>query len=90
MPHTKQVKQAEGQPSPGSRPGSPQGKRPLNSVPVRYFLLIFFVAILLLGLVLSPFWQLLILAFLLAGIFRPLYSWLSRWISSWTASMLTC
>ncbi len=87
MQHTKQAK---GHPSPGPLPGSPQGERSLNSVQVKYFLLIFFTAILLLGLVLSPFWQLLILAFLLAGIFRPLYSWLSRWISSWTASLLTC
>lgn len=43
-----------------------------------------------LGMVLRPFWQLLILAFLLAGIFRPVYNWLSRWVSSWMASCLTC
>ncbi len=62
----------------------------LNPLQTRYFLLVFLIAIFLLGLVLWPFWQLLILAFLLAGIFRPIYSWLTRWMSSWTASLLTC
>ena len=46
----------------------------------KYFAAAFVISILLLGLVLSPFWQLLILAFLLAGIFRPVYSWLRRWV----------
>ncbi|MCI5147486.1 MAG: AI-2E family transporter [Candidatus Electrothrix sp. AR3] len=31
-----------------------------------------------------------ILAFLLAGIFRPIYNWLGRWVSPWMASCLTC
>lgn len=66
-----------------------QGKR-LSPTQTRYFLLVFIISILLLGLILSPFWQLLILAFLLAGIFKPLYNWLSRWMSMWTASFLTC
>ncbi len=43
-----------------------------------------------LGRVVWPFWQFLVLAFLLAGIFRPIYIWLSRWVSSWMASSLTC
>lgn len=47
-------------------------------------------SMLLLGWVLWPFWQLLIFAFLLAGIFRPLYTWLCRWMSSWLAALLTC
>ena len=54
------------------------------------FTVAFLLSILLLGLVLSPFWQLLILAFLLSGIFRPVYSWLRRWVSPWMASSLTC
>ena len=45
---------------------------------------------LLLGWVLWPFWQLLVLAFLLAGIFRPIYNWLGKWVSPWLASILTC
>ncbi|HHO49015.1 MAG TPA: AI-2E family transporter [Desulfobacteraceae bacterium] len=56
----------------------------------RFFFVIYILSMLLLGWVLWPFWQLLIFAFLLAGIFRPLYSWLCRWMSSWMASLLTC
>ncbi len=65
-------------------------KRPLSPVQANYFLVVFLLAILLLGWVLWPFWQLLVLAFLLAGIFRPIYTWLCRWISGWLASCLTC
>ncbi|MCI5158709.1 MAG: AI-2E family transporter [Candidatus Electrothrix sp. AUS1_2] len=56
----------------------------------RYFTVVFLISVLLLGLLLSPFWQLLILAFLLAGIFRPIYNWLNKWVSPWMASSLTC
>ncbi|BCO10413.1 AI-2E family transporter [Desulfolithobacter dissulfuricans] len=59
-------------------------------VQTRYFFFIFLAALCLLGLVLSPFWQLLVLAFLLSGIFRPIYLWLTRWVSPWMASLLTC
>ncbi|MCI5124352.1 MAG: hypothetical protein D3925_07720, partial [Candidatus Electrothrix sp. AR5] len=61
-----------------------------NTVQSRYFTTVFLISVLLLGLVLSPFWQLLILAFLLAGIFRPVYNWLNKWVSPWMASTLTC
>ena len=71
-----------------------QHQRPLYSpedaVQSRYFTVVFLISILLLGLVLQPFWQLLILAFLLAGIFRPIYNWLNKWVSPWMASTLTC
>lgn len=63
---------------------------PLNSVQPKSFTAFFLLSILLLGLILSPFWQLLILAFLLSGIFRPVYTWLHRWVSAWMASALTC
>jgi predicted PurR-regulated permease PerM len=63
---------------------------PLNSVQPKSFTAFFLLSILLLGLILSPFWQLLILAFLLSGIFRPVYTWLRRWVSAWMASALTC
>ncbi|HBI14945.1 MAG TPA: AI-2E family transporter [Desulfobulbaceae bacterium] len=56
----------------------------------RFFSVIFIMSILLLGWVMWPFWQLLIFAFLLAGIFRPMYAWLIRWMSPWLASLLTC
>lgn len=63
---------------------------PLTSSQTRYFLVVFFLSMLALGFVLWPFWQLLILAFLLAGIFRPVYLFLGRWVSPWMASCLTC
>ncbi len=65
-------------------------EKKLSPTQTRYFLLVFTISILLLGLILWPFWQLLILAFLLAGIFRPIYNWLYKWMSIWTASFLTC
>jgi predicted PurR-regulated permease PerM len=68
----------------------PSGRGPLNPTQARFFFVIFILSILVLGGVLWPFWQLLILAFLLAGIFRPVYSWLLRWMSPWLASMLAC
>jgi len=68
----------------------PLGRGPLNPAQARFFFFIFILSILLLGWVLWPFWQLLILAFLLAGIFRPIYSKLLQWMSSWLASFLTC
>ena len=61
-----------------------------RTVQARFFFVIFILSILLLGLVLWPFWQFLVLAFLLAGIFRPIYMWLTRWMSPWLASVLTC
>lgn len=72
------------QPVPEEHPHTP------TSGQSRYFTTVFLISILLLGLVLWPFWQLLILAFLAAGIFRPVYHWLARWISPWMASGLTC
>ena len=68
----------------------PSGKPPINPIQARYFTAVFLISILMLGWVLSPFGQLLILAFLLAGIFRPIYNWLNQWVSSWMASCLTC
>ncbi len=62
----------------------------LNPTQARFFSFLFLVSALMLGWVLWPFWQLLILAFLLAGIFRPIYKKLKCWVSSWTASLLTC
>ncbi|MFZ5799392.1 MAG: AI-2E family transporter [Desulfobulbaceae bacterium] len=78
----------------GSAHGLPPDLLPrsesLNPVQARFFTVIFILSILLLGRVLWPFWQLLIFAFLLAGIFRPIYAWLRHWLSPWLASLLTC
>ena len=65
-------------------------RRHLNPVQARYFSVVFLISILLLGWVLWPFWQPLVLAFLLAGIFRPIYNWLGGWVPPWMASILTC
>jgi predicted PurR-regulated permease PerM len=62
----------------------------IKPIQARYFSVVFLISILLLGWVLWPFWQLLVLAFLLAGIFRPIYNWLGKWVSPWMASILTC
>jgi len=64
--------------------------RMLATLSAKYFLLVFLVVTLLLGCLLWPFWQLLVLAFLLAGIFRPVHIWLCKWVSPWMASGLTC
>ncbi len=67
-----------------------QHKTDLDPVQAKYFTAVFLISIMLLGWVLWPFWQLLVLAFLLAGIFRPIYKWLINWMSPWLASLLTC
>lgn len=67
-----------------------QEKGTSKKTQARFFFVIFILSILLLGTVLWPFWQLLVLAFLLAGIFRPIYTWLGRWMSPWLSSCLTC
>lgn len=64
--------------------------RPEHTTHARFLALVFTFSALMLGWVLWPFWQFLILAFLLAGIFRPVYNWLSRWIYPWVASLVTC
>ncbi|PIE66502.1 MAG: AI-2E family transporter [Desulfobacterales bacterium] len=62
----------------------------LTPVQAKFFTFVFLLSTLMLGWILWPFGQFLILAFLLAGIFRPIYNWLNRWISEWMASCLTC
>ena len=57
----------------------------------RYFLLIFCISAIFLGRILWPFWSILILSFLLASLFRPIYSFLgNRRLSAPFASILTC
>jgi predicted PurR-regulated permease PerM len=69
--------------------GSP-AIRQLSAKQTRFFSIFFLLSSFLLGLVLWPFWQWLLLAFLLAGIFRPVYKKLNTWVSPWMASLLTC
>lgn len=62
-----------------------------DSLESRYFLLIFVVSILFLGRILWPFWSILVLSFLLASLFRPLYLFLHKHkVSHHLASILTC
>ncbi|MEN8135156.1 MAG: AI-2E family transporter [Thermodesulfobacteriota bacterium] len=55
-----------------------------------YFLLLFVLAIIMAGRLLWPFLSILVLSFLLAGIFQPVYSYLRRWFSETFSSLLTC
>ena len=64
--------------------------RALTTKQLRFFSVLFLIAALMLGWVLWPFWPLLILAFLLAGVFNPIYRRLSTWLSPWLAASLTC
>ncbi|MDH4318460.1 MAG: AI-2E family transporter [Desulfobulbaceae bacterium] len=85
-----QATETENNIGPKNTPTNPGTDTELNNFRARYFLFVFFLVTILLGLVLWPFWQLLVLAFLLAGIFRPVYSHLLRRIPPWFSSLLTC
>ncbi len=55
-----------------------------------YIVVLFLVTLLLLGRLLWPFLSILVLAFLLAGIFQPVYTFFRRWLSPNVASLVTC
>ncbi len=55
-----------------------------------YFLVVFGISIFLFGKLLWPFWSILVLAFLLTNLFRPLYCLLNKRVSETGASLLTC
>ena len=57
---------------------------------IRYFLVIFLVSILLVGRLLWPFLSILVLSYLLAGIFKPVYGFFRRYLSESGASLVTC
>ena len=57
---------------------------------LRFFYFLFLGSALMLGWVLWPFWQILILAFLLSGVFRPVYKKLNLLVSPWLASLISC
>ncbi len=62
----------------------------LSPFTIAYFLLLFTVAILLLGRLLWPFSAILIISFLLVNLFRPIYNFINRYTSRHFASFLTC
>ncbi len=57
---------------------------------LQYFLLLFVLTIILAGRLLWPFLSILVLSFLLAGIFQPVYTYLTRRLSEPFSSLLTC
>ncbi len=65
-----------------------------HSLESRYFLLIFCISALFLGRILWPFWAIMVLSFLLASLFRPIYVFLcttgNRRLPVSLASILTC
>jgi predicted PurR-regulated permease PerM len=67
-------------------------KKSFSPLVFRYFLLLFLVSFLLLGQLLWPFFAILILSFLLAGLFQPVYGFLNNRMkfSPQFSSLVTC
>jgi predicted PurR-regulated permease PerM len=65
-------------------------KQHSNSLVLHYFLVFFLIAILLLGRLLWPFVSIIILSYLLATIFEPIYKLLNRRFSDSFSSLVTC
>lgn len=61
-----------------------------NPLVFRYFLVLFLLASLLVARLFWPFLSILILSFLLTGIFQPVFAFLNRQVSKNLASLLTC
>jgi len=57
---------------------------------IRYFLFLFLVSVLLMGRLLWPFLSMLVLSYLLTGIFKPIHTFLCRFLSQGVASLFTC
>lgn len=57
---------------------------------IKYFLIVFAIALFFFGKILWPFWSILILSFLLTNLFRPFYLLLNKKLSDKMASALTC
>jgi predicted PurR-regulated permease PerM len=67
-------------------------EKPFSPLVFRYFLLLFLVSFLLLGRLLWPFFAILILSFLLAGLFQPVYGFFHNKLkfSTQFSSLITC
>lgn len=57
---------------------------------LKYFLLLFLVSILLMGRLLWPFLSIIVLSFLLASLFQPVYSFINKKFSPSVSSFFTC
>lgn len=64
--------------------------QPPTPLSIKYFLLVFIIAIFFFGRILWPFWSVLVLSFLLTNLFRPIYIYTSKKLPKWVASALTC
>ncbi|MFH1673025.1 MAG: AI-2E family transporter [Pseudomonadota bacterium] len=67
-----------------------EGEKKQGQMIFKYFLILFLVSGLLLGKLLWPFMSILILAFVLTGIFYPLYTFFLKKIRPHWASLVTC
>jgi predicted PurR-regulated permease PerM len=65
-------------------------QHPHSSLVFKYFLLLFAISTLLLVRLFWPFLPILVLSYLLAGIFKPAYNFLHQRLSATGASLLTC
>ncbi|MEE4165267.1 MAG: AI-2E family transporter [Desulfocapsaceae bacterium] len=61
-----------------------------NPMRVRYFLIVFFISLFFLGKILYPFWSILVLSFILASLFRPIYLFFNKKIPNGISSVLAC
>ncbi len=68
----------------------PSPREAVSPMVLAYFLFIFVVVTFSLGYLFLPFWSILILSFLLAGIFRPVYNYICRFFSPSFSSLMTC
>lgn len=73
-----------------SQPELQTNHMPPSPVGLKYFLLVFLISIFFFGRILWPFWSILVLAFLLTNLFRPIYIFISRKLPDQLASVLTC
>ncbi|MFH0783202.1 MAG: AI-2E family transporter [Pseudomonadota bacterium] len=67
----------------------PDGQPP-SPLSLRYFLLVFAISIFFFGMILWPFWSILVLSFLLTNLFRPIYIFIGKKLPHKLASALTC
>ena len=57
---------------------------------INYFLLLFLLSILLVGKIFWPFLSILVISYILTGIFKPVFKYMCRWVSPTFSSLLTC
>ncbi len=68
----------------------PTNEQTPSPISTRYFLLVFAVSIYFFGVILQPFWSILVLSFLLTNLFRPIYLFIHKKLPCRPASALTC